>query len=1102
MKVLDDWISYLKNKKNKLSTYLDNECGINVQDLLREEKKTVFSSQLHAGKLKDLRMACIMDRFTLDSYSPECSLIELTPAQWKEEIDSFNPELIFIESAWNGKDGLWHRKIANGSPELYQMTAYCHEIGVPVVFWNKEDPVYTEAFIPAAQCADFIFTTDIDCIKKYKNAVGHDNVYFLHFAAQPAIHNPIEKYNRKDKFCFAGAYYHKYPNRAKTFDDFAEIFIRTKGLDIYDRNFIDQRPEHAFPERYNPFILGLLDSSEIDVAYKGYNYGINMNSVEQSQTMFARRVFEMLASNTVTVGNYSRGVKNLFGDLTISTNDALTLQNALAERCGDSISYKKYRLSGLRKVLSEHLYEDRLNYIVKIVFGREIKSKFPRLSLFSQPDSSELDRVLDMFHSQTYPDKRLYLLGDFDSVKDEDVIILNRNTSADQPLGAIISSGYIGILNPENYYGKNYLMDLALSFRYTEASGIGKSTYYCSDFNFQLVNKNNTYKTVTSLKIDRGIFSLPNFSNITLLEFLKTKSIETEGLFSIDEFNFCEHYSEPNCSIVDDMVIYDRGLSLREIETIAEKIQKDILLSEATCITPSAIAEYCQNSLLPKVQGAIEEQSWKISSSLENNTIQYLYFNHLFEAEPFIRKNKLNFQFVGNGSLNLLGVCVFYDNTRNKLTPVFGKLNTLSSNPIPENAKFFKLGFRISGSGECSIKHILLGLEKSPDELSCFLSRSNVLILSNQYPAPQELYRNMFVHKRVMAYKEDGFLCDVMRMNLYCSNNFREFEGINIIEGQGDRLGNILENGNIDTVCVHFLDRGMWDILKCFGKRLRILIWLHGAEIQPWWRREYNYSTAADLEKAKIESEERQAFWKEVFEKMDQYNIHFIFVSQYFADEIFEDNKISLPREKYSIIHNCIDTDMFQYIPKSADQRKKILSIRPYASNKYANDLTVKCIEELSKETFFKDLQFKIMGNGDQFEKITAPLKKYANVSLEKRFLRQEEIARLHKDYGIFLTPTRMDAQGVSRDEAMASGLVPVTNAVTAIPEFVDDTCGILAPGENYLEMANGIKNLYSNAVLFLKMSENAAERVKMQSSRAHTILKELKIIKNCYQKE
>lgn len=1098
MRIIDEWIDYLKKQKSKLSNYLEKECNVNVVELLKGEKKTVFSSQLHAAKLKDLRMACIMDRFTLDSYSPECNLIELTPGGWKSEIDDFKPELIFIESAWNGKDGLWHRKIANGSPELYQMTSYCHELGIPVVFWNKEDPIYTDTFIPAAQCADFIFTTDIDCIKKYKIAVGHDNVYFLHFAAQPAIHNPIEKYDRKDKFCFAGAYYHKYPNRAKTFDDFSKLFIETKGLDIYDRNYAAQRPEHAFPDSYRPYILGLLDPSEIDIAYKGYNYGINMNSVEQSQTMFARRVFEMLASNTVTVGNYSRGLKNLFGDLTISTNDALTLQNALTEYCNDAVSYRKYRLLGLRKVLSEHLYEDRLNYIVKLVFGKEIKRELPVISLFSHPEPSELNKVLDMFHNQTYPNKRLYILGDFSNVEAENIIIIKEKELMSQPLSSLVQGGYIGLLNPKNYYGKNYLSDLVLTLRYTETDGIGKGGYYTfKDSFFQLINESHTYKPVSVLQTDRSIFSMDNFNHSSLYDLLKTDFIESGRLFSIDEFNFCENFELLTCSIADDIMVCDQGLPLRSIENTAEKIKQNLILDDVVCISMTAISEYCQNASSPKISGNLEDQHWKLSSSLEKDVIQYLYFNNYFEVDQYKKKDKLNFQFVGNGSLNLLGVCIFYDHEKKKLAPVFGKLNTLSTNPVPENAKYFKLGFRISGPGECKIKQVLLGLEKDPDDLPCFLSRSNVLVLSNQYPSPQELYRNMFVHKRVMAYKKESFLCDVMRMNIYCSNNFREFEGINIIEGQSDRLGNILETGNIDTVCVHFLDRGMWDILKCFGKKLRILVWLHGAEIQPWWRREYNYTTASELENAKKESEERQAFWKEVFDEMDQYNLHFIFVSQYFADEIFEDNKINLPKEKYSIIHNCIDTDMFRYIPKDAEQRKKILSIRPYASNKYANDLTVKCIEELSKEPFFKDLQFKIMGNGEQFEKVTAPLKKFTNVSLEKRFLRQEEIAALHREYGIFITPTRMDAQGVSRDEAMSSGMVPVTNAVTAIPEFVDDTCGILAPGEDYLTMAAGIKKLYNNPDLFSEMSENAAKRVEMQTSKKHTICKELDVICN-----
>ena len=71
--------------------------------------------KLQAKTLKELRVAAIMDQFTLESYRPECQLLELTPEHWKQEITEFQPELLFIESAWKGKDELWYRKVDRSS---------------------------------------------------------------------------------------------------------------------------------------------------------------------------------------------------------------------------------------------------------------------------------------------------------------------------------------------------------------------------------------------------------------------------------------------------------------------------------------------------------------------------------------------------------------------------------------------------------------------------------------------------------------------------------------------------------------------------------------------------------------------------------------------------------------------------------------------------------------------------------------------------------------------------------------------------------------------------------------------------------------------------
>src|SRR5690606_12295903 len=268
---------------------------------------------------REIRVACIMDDFTFGSYQPECDLYQLTPGGWKNELKTFQPDLLFIESAWRGKDELWGSKVGHCSQELQNILDWCRVRHIPTVFWNKEDPVHFEMFLTTAKLFHFVFTTDMDCIHRYKASLGHERVYFLPFACQPSLHNPVVQFLRKDAFCFAGAYYQGYPERTRDLESFVQELSRHRPFEIYDRNFRKSDSKYKFPEAYQPYIIGTLPASEIGRAYKGYRYAINLNSVKQSQTMFARRVYELLGSNTLTISNYSRGVRLMFGELVISS---------------------------------------------------------------------------------------------------------------------------------------------------------------------------------------------------------------------------------------------------------------------------------------------------------------------------------------------------------------------------------------------------------------------------------------------------------------------------------------------------------------------------------------------------------------------------------------------------------------------------------------------------------------------------------------------------------------------------------------------------------------------------------------------------------------
>ena len=1051
---ITEQIAVLTRQREKIRELLKQ----NGAELPETVKKPCYSMQ--AKSLKEMRVACVADAFTRNCYAPECNLLDLTPEGWMNELKGFSPDMLFIESAWEGKDKLWYRKISRPSPELYDMSTWCHENNIPVVFWNKEDPVYTSDFLSSSALADYVFTTDIDSVGRYKSELGHDRVFHLHFAAQPSMHNPIELYDRKNRFCFAGAYYHRYTERAKVFDAFAELFISGAGLDIYDRNYGNARPEHAFPDRYAPYILGKLEHCDIAVAYKGYEYGINMSSINQSQTMFARRAFELMASNTIVVGNFSRGLKNYFGDLTICTNDVSTLQNRLEACCGDAAARRGYRLAALREVLSHHLYEDRLAAIVKAVFGVDLYWKPPLITVLAGEES---EAVRAMFDAQNYPNKQL-LFSDEDSL--------------------LPSDGFIALFHPEDFYGRDYLTDMALAVRYGEWDAVGKP-----------ILPDEAYRSTGAVSPRRALIRAKNVSDMRVSDFLRQGPLSFAKMIVVDEFDYAEKVAKTAVIEIDEAQNPDPGIPLAEIERTSNDIQALVSFASG------------YESLLPEQMAALlstkgdtlsmrrEQDCLILTSSLQNEKHEYLYMSQKFDLSSFVTDEHLSLYFNGEGNMDVIAVCVFMNSMGENISPSFLKWRRQENLPVPPGAACFKLGFRPKGRGEFRVREIKIGTRVGT-WTERFLARSNVLVLSNIYPSYDNLYRNMFVHSRVKAYRKAGLICEVVQMNLRVKDGYREFDGIDVFDGGSNALARALESGKIDTVCVHFLDRNMWGVLREYADKVRVLVWVHGAEIQPWHRREYNCISAAEREAAMTQSAERMEFWREVFGSLDNMRLHFVFVSRYFAEEVMEDYGLRLPENHYSVIHNGIDTELFAFVPKSSKQRKKILSIRPYASRTYANDLTVRCIQILAKKTFFKKLEFHLLGDGELFDETLRPLRRYSNVKIEKTFLRREQIAKLKREYGIFLVPTRMDSHGVSRDEAMSSGLVPVTNAVAAIPEFVDEHCGILAPPEDAVAMAEGIERLYYDPDLFERMSSAAAARVRRQSAAALTVEQDLRLIR------
>ncbi len=476
------------------------------------EEETDTDRLLVAGRYedprrtRDLRVAVIMDEFSLACFGPECHLITIRPDNWRPVLRRERPHFLLVESAWKGNGGSWEYRVARydypGREELERLVEWCRDQGVPTAFWNKEDPVHFERFLPSARLFDFVFTSDANCIPRYREALGHERVYALPFAAQPRLHNPIRVPGYREKaVCFAGSYYrNRHPERRAEMDWLLAAGLEF-GLEIYDRTFgaADQGAgDLGFPPQFASAVVGGVPYGEIARVYKGYRAFLNVNSVADSPTMFSRRVFELLACGTPVVSTPARGIDELLGREVVQVvSSPEEARAALARLLEDERWREQLGLAGQRLVAARHTYAHRLHGIAS------------RLGLpVEPPGGPRIGAVLwaDGTSDPAPTAARLAAAGDLDiefvvaappgevgAIRDQveraaqgrPVVVL---AASDPAAGAwwqdalrASSAEYLALFAPGDHYGPHYLTDLARALGYAGADVVGKACFFSAE---------------------------------------------------------------------------------------------------------------------------------------------------------------------------------------------------------------------------------------------------------------------------------------------------------------------------------------------------------------------------------------------------------------------------------------------------------------------------------------------------------------------------------------------------------------------------------------------------------------------------------------------
>lgn len=339
-------------------------------------------------KLSEFVIAAVCDEMTYQNLTRECKVLALTPANWKELLCKERPDVFFCESAWTGlknQHSCWHGRIYRNEKLLFEnrktllsILSFCKTYQIPTVFWNKEDPVYfgnpRYNFTETALLFDWVFTTAKECVQHYQS-LGKKQVDVLPFSFSPNLFHPEGSIPKQRKAVFAGSWYAEEKERCQAMERIFDVVLEHKiPLIIYDRQSGNRHKDRSYPEKYLPYVRPAVSFEQLSKVMKQAEFAININTVTDSETMFARRVYELMAMNITVITNESLGLRKEFPD-GVWYAEIKEKESAFWDSSKNSKQIEEFRLRNLEHVFLNHTTKKRLEeLLIKLELLPELPS--------------------------------------------------------------------------------------------------------------------------------------------------------------------------------------------------------------------------------------------------------------------------------------------------------------------------------------------------------------------------------------------------------------------------------------------------------------------------------------------------------------------------------------------------------------------------------------------------------------------------------------------------------------------------------------------------------------------------------------------------------
>lgn len=412
-----------------------------------------------ANKPFSTKIGIISDLFLFKSFDGLADFYPIYPGNYQQHADI---DILLLVSTWRGVDEVSWKGVTTKSSDkrallFDEILPFYRSLDIPVVFYSKEDPPNYNHFLPFAQQADYIFTSAAEMIPKYQqDCPDAKSIDVLPFGINPKNHSPIgsQQGHLNRLVPFAGSWFnHKYEDRSRWGADILDAVVASQDYDllVFDRNSHLNDPRYQFPTRYAHALTPAIDHRALLDVQRLVDVSINLNSVQNSSSMFANRAIELQAQGTFVLSNYNVGLNSRYPHVHISNGftDTLAALDRLTER-----QIREIQADGIRAVFSNDLAIMRIAKIIEAV-GLDAEVAEPRVGVLKHGHD---ERLATDIAQQTYGN----------------VTEIAEASSETTSLELAERVDVVVHVNTAHEYAPTHVQDLVNAFRYTDARTVEK----------------------------------------------------------------------------------------------------------------------------------------------------------------------------------------------------------------------------------------------------------------------------------------------------------------------------------------------------------------------------------------------------------------------------------------------------------------------------------------------------------------------------------------------------------------------------------------------------------------------------------------------------